>query len=358
MMTSPRAAMASSYLISGSGLAIAKTIGLSAIDFTISRVTMSADETPQKTSAPRMASASDRAFGVGGEELLVGVHPLRPAAVDDAHRVHHQDVVVADAEALVEPGAGDPRRAGAAEDHLHVADLLPDELEGVDQGGAADDGRAVLVVVEDRDVHRFLERFLDLEALRGLDVLEVDPAEGRLEHLDRPDDLLRVERIELDVEHVDVGEPLEEEALPLHHRFPGDRADVAEAEHGGAVADHRHQVPLRRVEVCVLGVGRDPLARFGDARGVRQREVALRRAGFRRGDLDFTRPARRVIVKSFLCPYHSHAISFSSAVMYLCSYANRSSSSLNEGCAIPMRARTRSRMVLPYRSATPYSVTT
>ena len=47
---------------------------------------------------------------------------------------------------------------------------------------------------------------------------------------------------DLDVEHVDAGELLEQAALALHHRLAGQRADVAEAEHGGAVADHGDEV--------------------------------------------------------------------------------------------------------------------
>jgi hypothetical protein len=42
-----------------------------------------------------------------------------------------------------------------------------------------DDRRAVLVVMEDRDVHQLAQALLDDEALRRLDVLEVDAAEGR-----------------------------------------------------------------------------------------------------------------------------------------------------------------------------------
>jgi hypothetical protein len=65
--------------------------------------------------------------------------------------------------------------------------------------------------VEDRDVHGLLEGFLDLEALGGLDVLEVDPAEGGLEQLAGLDDLVLVLGRQLDVEAV----PLETTATRL-----------------------------------------------------------------------------------------------------------------------------------------------
>ena len=106
---------------------------------------------------------------------------------------------------------------------------LPASSSPFSDGRADDDGRAVLVVVEDRDRHAALQPLLDLEALRRLDVLEVDAAEGRLErrhHLDEPVDVLLGH---LDVEHVDAGELLEQDGLALHHGLRGERADVAEA---------------------------------------------------------------------------------------------------------------------------------
>lgn len=64
--------------------------------------------------------------------------------------------------------------------NLDVGDLLVCELEGVEQTGAGDDGRAVLVVMHDGDVHALLHAGLNVEALRGLDVLKVDAAESGL----------------------------------------------------------------------------------------------------------------------------------------------------------------------------------
>ena len=53
------AAFASSGIISGVGLAIAKSIGLSFMDLTISAVTSFGLETPTKASAPLSASARE-----------------------------------------------------------------------------------------------------------------------------------------------------------------------------------------------------------------------------------------------------------------------------------------------------------
>ena len=59
--------------------------------------------------------------------------------------------------------------------------------------------------------------------------------------------LSRVALVDLDVEHVDAGELLEQHRLAFHHRLGGERADVAQAQHRGAVGDHADQVAARGV---------------------------------------------------------------------------------------------------------------
>ncbi len=63
------------------------------------------------------------------------------------------------------------------------------------------------------------------------------PKPGR-DHLDRLHDLVGVLAGQADRPGVDVGEPLEQRGLALHHRQRGAGPDVAEAEHRRAVGDH------------------------------------------------------------------------------------------------------------------------
>ncbi len=153
----------------------------------------------------------------------------------------------------------------------------------------------MLVVVEHRDLHALAQRALDLEALRRLDVLEVDAAEGRLQRGDDLDQLLRIARVDLDVEHVDAGEFLEQDGLALHHRLRGERADVAEPEHRRAVGEHRHEVLADRHLVGLRRIVVDRQAGGGDARRIGEREVALR--GERLGRLDFELAGARHAMK-------------------------------------------------------------
>jgi hypothetical protein len=153
------------------------------------------------------------------------------------------------------------------------------------------DGGAVLVVVEDRDLHARLERLLDDEALGGLDVLEVDAAEGGLEAGDGLDELLGVALVDLDVEHVDVRELLEEHRLAFHHRLAGQGPDGPQPEHRGAVGDHRHQVAAGGVVGGGEGIGGDLLTGGGHARRIGQGQIPLIGQGL--GGLDGQLPGTR-----------------------------------------------------------------
>ena len=229
-------------------------IGLARIVATISGLSTPAADRPRKMSAPSITSAERAVRGLLREDDLVLVHQLDAALVDHAGQVGDPDVLARHAELDQQAQAGERGRAGARGDELDLIDLLAADLQRVQHAGADDDGGAVLVVVEDRDLHPLAQRALDVEAVRRLDVLEVDAAEGRLERGDHVDQLVEVLLVDLDVEDVDAGELLEQDALAFHHRLGRERADVAQAEHRGAVGDDGDQVAARGV---AERIGRD-----------------------------------------------------------------------------------------------------
>ena len=197
---------------------------------------------------------------------------------------------------------GDRGGAGAREHHADRRDVLAHELQRVQERRPGDDRRAVLVVVEHRDGERLAQRLLDGEAVGGADVFEVDAAHGGLEQLAEADQILGVLGTDFQVEHVDVGERLEQDPLSLHHRLAGERPDVAEAEHGRPVGDHGDQVALGGVGVGVVGAGGDLAAWLRHARRVGERQVALVLEGLGRRDLDLAGPAARVVIEGLLAP--------------------------------------------------------
>ena len=158
----------------------------------------------------------------------------------------------------------------------------------------------MLVVVHDGDVEFLFEAAFYLEALGGLDVLEVDASEGGGDVFDGLYELVDVGGVELDVEDVDVGEYFKEESFAFHDGFAGEGADVAEAEDGGAVGDDGDEVGFGRVAVGVHGVALDGEAGLGHAGGVGKGEVVLGGVGFGGGYLDFAGAALFVVEEGLL----------------------------------------------------------
>src|SRR5918993_5340597 len=102
--------------------------------------------------------------------------------MDDALRIAAHDILRASGHDYL--GAGHPRGADAVDDDAETLEVLIHDLYGVDQGRQHHDGRAMLVVVEDRDVEILLQPLFDLEASRGRDILQVYAAESRGQILD------------------------------------------------------------------------------------------------------------------------------------------------------------------------------
>ena len=121
----------------------------------------------------------------------------------------------------------------------------------------------------------FAQQPFDFKALGRLDVFEVDAAKSRLQRGDGVDQLFDVVAGDFEVEHVDAGEFLEQDGLALHHRLGRERADVAEAEHGGAVGDDGDEILPDGVIGGAGRIGGDGEAGRGDAGRIGQRQIAL-----------------------------------------------------------------------------------
>ena len=162
--------------------------------------------------------------------------------------------------------AGERGRSGAAHHQLDLADLLAADLEAVEHGGPDGDRGAVLVVMEYRDFHALAQFPFDQEALRGLDVFEIDGPEGGLQRGDHIDEFVRIGLLDLDVEDIDAGEFLEQHRLAFHHRLGGQRPYGPQSEHRAAVADDPDQVAPGGKAKGIERVLNDRLAGRGNAR--------------------------------------------------------------------------------------------
>ena len=221
------------------------------------------------------------------------------ARIDRSGPVAHDHVFVADPHRLDQRRAGQRGGARAVDHHLAVGQLAARYLAGIDEAGRRDDRGAVLVVMHDGNVHPLAQGLLDDEAFGRGDVLQIDAAEARLHQRDRFDELVGIFGVEFEIDRIDVGEALEQDRLAFHHRLRGERAQIAEAENGGAVRNHRHEVRARGIFRGVGGILGDFFHRGGDAGRIGEAEIALRRHGLGRDDLDLTGPDGLVIEQRF-----------------------------------------------------------
>ena len=235
--------------------------------------------------------------GVACIARLVRIHAFSAAEVDHALGVTDQDVLALQAQAHRQVQAGQRGSTRTRSHELHLGDVLAHVLQRIEDGRRRDDGRAVLVVVEDGNLHALAQPGLDVEALGRLDVLEIDAAEGGLHAGDGLDQRVRVVLGELDVEHVDAGELLEETPLAFHHRLAGQRADVAQAQDRRAVGDDGHQVAACGQVARLERVFGDRHAGIGDPGRISQRQVACGGHRLGRRDRDLARRGVTVVVQ-------------------------------------------------------------
>ena len=95
-------------------------------------------------------------------------------------------------------------------------------------------------------------------------------------------------------------------ALPSITGLPASGADIAQAQHGGAVGDHADQIAARGVVARGGRVGDDRLAGRRHAGRIGQRQVALRRHALGRLDREFSRAGQAVIVERGLAEIFVH----------------------------------------------------
>ncbi len=101
---------------------------------------------------------------------------------------------------------GDCCGTRARNHHPHVGDVFLHHAQAVEDGGSADNCRAVLIVVEYRNIHPLAQFLFNIETFWRFNVFEVDAAEGRFERSDDFNKFVRVEFINFNVKYINPGE--------------------------------------------------------------------------------------------------------------------------------------------------------
>ena len=211
-------------------------------------------------------------IGQGCQFRLDRVQPFH-ASVENPRTVDHGDVPSSGADQEAADGsAGSPC---PIDDDAGCLQVLMDIAEGTDDAGQGGNGRAVLVIMEDRDVHFPFQGLFDFIAFRRSNIFQVDTGERRLQTLYRFDEFFRVLRIQTDRYGIDAAKDLEENGFPFHDRHGSFRADVAQAEDAGPVRyDGDHIATAGQVERQIRVLSDFP-ARLGNARRIENTQVVV-----------------------------------------------------------------------------------
>src|ERR1700733_6137968 len=120
------------------------------------------------------------------------IHALLTTAIDDAFRVAQDDVGGLESHRLDQVETSDAGGAGAVANEPRVLNVAPGQMHGVDHPRGGDDRGAVLIVMKDGNVHHLAQALFDVEALRRLDILEINAPEGGSKISHGVDELVRI----------------------------------------------------------------------------------------------------------------------------------------------------------------------
>ena len=190
---------------------------------------------------------------VGGEELFLLIQ-VRTVAGDNALGVEHQDILFLGTQGHIQLGTRDSSGTGTVHHDAYLFDILTVHLKRVLQSGGRNNCRTMLIIMHHGDVERFLQTILNIEALRSLDILQVDTAEGRGDLLHCFAELLGVFFIHLNIEDVNTAVDLEKQSFSFHHGLTAHGTDVTQSEYGCTVTDDCHQITFIGIFVCSVGV--------------------------------------------------------------------------------------------------------
>src|SRR5690606_4564426 len=228
--------------------------------------------------------------------------------VDHTLAIQRQDVFLLHTHLDQQANRCHAGRTGANTDYLDLVDVLFLNFQRVDQAGRNNNSGAVLVIMEHRDVTNLFQHALDLKTLGRLDIFQVDTAEGLVDTHHGVDKVLRRFRFQLDIEHINTGKQLEENALAFHHWLGRQRTKITETQDGGTITDHRHQVALGGKAVGQLRLARNFAHRLGHTRTVGQGQIATGFRWFGYRDADFARAWLGMIIKGRLLHILGHGL--------------------------------------------------
>ena len=157
-----------------------------------------------------------------GEDNFVFIHQFGATLIDHARQIGDINILARDAQLDQQSQTGQRRRPSTRGDQFDGFGVFADNFQAIQDRRTNADRRAMLVIMEDRDLHAFTQLAFNVEAVWRLDIFQVDAAEGGLQRGDDVNQFVEVVLlIDFNVKHIDAGKLLEQHALAFHHRLGG-----------------------------------------------------------------------------------------------------------------------------------------
>lgn len=163
--------------------------------------------------------------------------------------------------------------ACAAGNHTDIVDILAHQFQCVEHRCQRNDCRAVLVIVENRNVAAFLQAAFDFKAAWCGDVLQVHAAETAGDEANCLHDLVHILGADAERNRIHVAETLEQCALAFHDRHTSLRADIAQTQNSRAVCDNSDQVAPAGQVIALGNIFLNFQAGLCNAGRIRQRKI-------------------------------------------------------------------------------------
>ena len=99
-------------------------------------------------------------------------------------------------------------------------------MQCVNNASGGYDRGAMLVIMENWNIHTFAQLLFDDKTFRRLDVFKIDAAKSGRQHCNRLDKFFWVSGVKFQINAINIGKFLEQNRLAFHHWFGGCRADI------------------------------------------------------------------------------------------------------------------------------------
>ncbi|MNH42570.1 hypothetical protein D3C79_1042940 [compost metagenome] len=87
----------------------------------------------------------------------------------------------------------------------------------------------MLIIMEYRDVHALAQFLLNVETFWRFNIFEVDTTKSGFQGGNNVDQFVWIQLIHFNVKHINARKLLKQNTLAFHHRFTGQRTNVAQS---------------------------------------------------------------------------------------------------------------------------------